>query len=75
MGISNFISAFNFWGMAKVFVLVGLAVYVVFAGVMIKQVKLMRETINLGLDRWVITVAWGHFFLAVTIFLVALIFL
>lgn len=75
MEISNFTSVLNVWGLAKIFALIGLAIYVVFAAVMIKQVKLMRETISLGLDRWLITVAWGHLFLAMAVLLVALIFL
>lgn len=60
----GFLETFNVWGVAKVFVLLGLAIYLVFAGMVIKQVKLMKETIGLGLDQLVVTIAWGHFLLA-----------
>ena len=38
------------WGVVKLFVLVGLGVYVVFAGVVVRQVKLMTDTLEVGFE-------------------------
>lgn len=75
MEIANLVSMFNIWGLAKIFALVGLAIYTVFTAVVIRQVKLMKETIDLGLDSLVMTAAWAHFFLVMAVFLGAVIFL
>ena len=38
------------WGVVTLFVLVGLGVYVVFAGVVVRQVKLMTDTLEVGFE-------------------------
>jgi len=44
--IINTILNINVWGIAKLFVLIGLAVYVVFAFIVVRQVKLMTEVVS-----------------------------
>lgn len=63
------------WGLAKLFVLVGLLLYLAFAVVVIRQVQLMTRTITGELDGAIRVVAWVHFAFAVGIFLLALLFL
>lgn len=63
------------WDIAKLFVLFGLLLYLVFAVVVIREVKLMTRTVTGRLDSVVRVVAWVHFALSVGIFLVALIVL
>lgn len=59
----------------KLFFLVGLAVYIVLAAVIIKQVNLMTGTLEAPLSASLRGIAITHFFLAVGIFLAALAFL
>jgi len=63
------------WAIAKIFVLFGLLLYLVFAVVVIREVKLMTRTVTGRLDSVVQVVAWVHFVLTVGIFLLALIML
>ena len=65
----------SIWGIAKLFVLVGLLLYLAFAVVVIRQVQLMTRTITGELDGKIRVVAWVHFGFAVGIFLLALLFL
>lgn len=59
----------------KLFFLLGVSVYIVFAAVVVRQVKLMTGTIEAPLASFLRTIATAHFVLAVFIFLAALIFL
>ncbi|MCH7951602.1 hypothetical protein IH980_02630 [Patescibacteria group bacterium] len=65
----------SIWGIAKLFVLVGLLLYLAFAVVVIRQVQLMARTVTGELDGKIRAVAWVHFAFAVGIFLLALLFL
>ncbi len=56
----------------KIFVLFGLAIYLVFALVMIKQVKLMTNTLSLSIDKLVILFTYAHLVFAVLVFILAL---
>lgn len=63
------------WLIAKIFVLIALGLYIVFAGVVVKQVGLMIKTIEVGFEAPIKMVAWGHLFFAVGIFVLAIIIL
>lgn len=60
---------------AKIFVLVALGIYIIFALVVIKQVSLMVSTIGVGLESFMKFVALAHLIFAVIIFLSAMIIL
>jgi len=63
------------WLIAKIFVLIALGLYIVFAGVIVKQVGLMIKTVEVGFEAPIKFVAWGHFLFAVGIFVLAIIIL
>ena len=63
------------WLVAKIFVLIALAIYIVFAAVIVKQVSLMIKTIKVGFEAPIKFVAWGHLLFAVGIFVLAIIIL
>ncbi len=63
------------WSIAKLVVLFGLLVYLVFAVVVIRQVQLMTRTVTGDLDHIIRAVSWIHFALAAGIFLATLMFL
>ncbi|MCS7092562.1 MAG: hypothetical protein NZM26_04390 [Patescibacteria group bacterium] len=56
------------WDMAKVVVLLFLGMYIIFAGVVIKQVANMNETLDFGLGYAIKLVAIFHFCFAVFVF-------
>jgi len=55
--------------------LVALGIYVVFAVVMVRQVGLMRETIDVEHDWWATLVVWIHLLLAIAVLVVAMVVL
>lgn len=63
------------WLLAKALVLVGLGVYLVFAGVVIKQVQLMVGTIEAPFDRFLTALALIHMLFAIGVFVLALVIL
>jgi hypothetical protein len=68
----GFFLHFQIWDVVKVFLLFLLFLYLIFAGVVIKQVKLMKEALN-GILDWPLTiVAWIHLSIAIVVFLLAL---
>ncbi len=71
----NLILHFNVWNIAKIFVLIGLAVYVVFAFIVVRQVKLMTEVVSGILTGILRLVSWILFLFSVFIFLFVLLLL
>lgn len=61
-----------FLGILKAFVLLGAGVYIVFAGVVVKQVQIMTATIKVGLEGPIKIISYLHFLFAVLVFLFAL---
>lgn len=59
----------------KVFVLIALGIYIVFALVVVRQVKLMTSTVEVGLDFFIKLIAWAHLIFAIFVFITALIIL
>lgn len=51
--------------------LVGFGMYVIFAFAIIRQVAMMTKTIQTGLGFPLKIVAWGHFFFAIIVWLIA----
>ncbi len=60
---------------AKIFALIGLGIYVVFALVIVKQVGLMIATIEVGPEFWIKLIAYAHLLFAIFVFVAAIIVL
>lgn len=61
----------DIWFIVKIFFLIGLLVYVVFAGVVVRQVYLMTETLEAGFETPIKIVVWAHLGVAIGIFVFA----
>jgi len=61
-----------FLAILKILVLLGAGVYIVFAGVVVKQVSIMTATIKVGLEGPIKTISYLHFLFAILVFLFAL---
>lgn len=55
------------WTLAELFVVLFLVIYTIFAVVIIKQVKLMFRTLQVGLEEPIKFVAYSHFFISVAV--------
>jgi len=71
----NTILTFNIWGLGKIFILIGLAVYIVFAFIVVRQVKLMTEVVFGILTNLLRLVSWTFFLFSISVFILALMFL
>ena len=67
--------SFNTWILIKALALVILGMYLVFAFVITRQVKLMTSTLHLGFDAPAKILSYFHLAFAVLVFLAALIIL
>lgn len=65
----------NIWFLLKALSLVLLGMYLVFSLVVVRQVKLMTDTLQLGFEGLAKTLAYVHLAFAVLVFLSALIIL
>ena len=72
---SSLIFGISIWLVVKVFVLLALVMYIVFSLVVIRQIRLMLETVDMGLNLPIRFIGWGHFLFAVGIFVIALVIL
>lgn len=68
-------SLFTFETIGKIFALIGLGIYIVFALVVLRQVGLMISTVEVGLEGFIKLIAWAHLLFAVFVFLTAMIIL
>lgn len=69
------LGSITFLSIAKIFTLIGIAIYIIFALVVVRQVNLMVATIEVGYDFFIKLIAWAHLIFAVFVFLTALIIL
>jgi hypothetical protein len=69
------IQGINMWLIIKIFALVLLAMYLIFALVVVRQVKLMTDTLHLGGERLVRTLSVIHLAFAVLVILAAFVIL
>ena len=60
------------WGLAKLAVLLFLGIYIVFAFIVVRQVRLMTSVLNGSIDLPLKAIALAHLAIAVTVFLMAL---
>lgn len=63
------------WLIAKIFVSIALVVYLVFALVVVRQVQLMTETLKVGFEVPLRTVAYAHLIFAAVVLFLALVIL
>jgi Family of unknown function (DUF5657) len=70
-----FATGFNTWVLIKALALVLLGMYLVFAFVVTRQVKLMTKTLHLGFDTPAKFLAYFHLVFAFLVFFAALIIL
>lgn len=63
---------FNLWIIIKIFILAILAIYIVFAFVITRQVKVMTETLTLGYEAVVKFLSIFHLVFAIMVFIIAL---
>ncbi|MEK7188820.1 MAG: DUF5657 family protein [Patescibacteria group bacterium] len=61
------------WLVVKAFFLFAILLYIVFALVVIKQVRLMTDTLEIGLEEIIRLVAYIHLAFAILVFVFALI--
>ena len=72
--INNLVNI-NIWGIGKVFVLIGLAVYVIFAFIVVRQVKLMTEVVSGILTGFLRLISWLFFLFSIFVFVFVLLIL
>lgn len=65
----------SIWAVVKGFILVALFLYLIFSFVVIKQIKLMTDTLAVGLEAQLKFFAYLHLAFAILVFLTALIVL
>ncbi len=65
----------SIWFIAKIFVLFALSLYLVFALVVVRQVKLMIDTIEVGFELPVRILSYVHLVFAVLVLLTAFVIL
>jgi len=63
----------SIWFLVKIFYLVAFLLYVAFAAIAVKQTYLMTQTLEIGLESLIRTLAWAHLMFSVVVFLIALI--
>lgn len=63
------------WLVAKIFVLFALVIYAVFAAIVVRQVQLMNETLEVGLEKPILSLAIAHLIFSLFVFLLALVIL
>ena len=72
MDINNL---FNIWLLVKILALILIGMYLIFSFVVVRQVKLMTDTLQLGFEGTVRLLAWAHLAFAVLVLLAAIIIL
>ncbi len=65
----------SIWLVMKIAVLILLAMYLIFALIVVKQTKIMTGALTLGFEGPIIMLSYVHFAFAVLVFLAALIIL
>ena len=69
------VTSLSIWFFVKIAVLILLALYLVFALVVVRQMKLMTSTLKLGFETPIRILSYAHLVFAVFVFLTALIIL
>ena len=59
------------WFLVKIIIIFGLSIYAIFSFVVVKQVNLMTETLQLGLESTIKVFAFLHFLVALTLIFIS----
>ena len=62
---------FSFLGVLKIFAIIALVIYVVFAFVVVRQVQLMVDTLEVGFERPIKILVAVHFVFAILVLVLA----
>lgn len=65
----------SIWFVAKIFAIFGLFIYLVFALVVVRQVKLMTDTLEVGFEFPIRILAYAHLIFAFLVLLAAFVIL
>ncbi len=68
-------SGLNFWFLIKTLFIIALSLYLAFAVIIVRQVKIMFETLKGMLDWPIKLVAWIHLGVAVFVFVLSIVIL
>lgn len=68
-------NGFNIWILIKALSLVLLGMYLIFSLVVVRQVKMMTDTLQLGFESLIRTLAYIHLIFAIFVFIAAIIIL
>jgi hypothetical protein len=71
----NNLAANGPWPIVKIFMVIGLVMYTLFAVAMLKQVGVMTETFESEVNSGVKTLAWIHLLISIFLVLVAVVML
>lgn len=71
----SIITNISIWSIVKIFVLLALLLYIIFAWLVIKQVDLMGKTLDGTVNLPIRLIAWLQLILAMVVFLAALVIL
>ena len=63
------------WFVVKILVIIALVIYAAFAGIVLKQIKMMTDTIEVGFETPIVFIGLAHFLFAVGELVFALIIL
>lgn len=65
----------NVWLVAKIFVMVGFSIYLIFAFVVVRQIQLMTQTLEIGYENIIRLLGYAHLLFAIAVFLLAFLIL
>jgi len=73
--ILKFFVNLDLWQIVKFVFLFGVVLYLVFAVVVIRQVKLMLDSLEIELEFLIRLIAWLYLFLVIGVFIIGIIYL
>jgi len=73
--IVQLIPVFSIWWLIKLLYLAVLGLYIAFAVIVVRQLKLMSETVKASLNALLSVIAVAHLLVAILVFLLALVIL
>jgi hypothetical protein len=65
----------SIWPVIKIFVIILLAIYIVFAFVIVRQVQLMTDTLVIGFEKQLKFLAFLHFLFAIAVLVFSILIL
>lgn len=71
----NFVTGVSIWGVAKIFVIIALFIYAIFAWVIVRQVTMMTRVVSGDLDLPIKVISWLHFLFSLAVIALAFVIL